>query len=74
MERRYTSTEGEHAHSGARPCGILLLTLCRWCSVNAAGTCEYKVNEKAVTQEAYIKKLESLNILSKARNFLVFQV
>lgn len=53
---------------------LLSLTLRFRCSVNAGGACDYKVNDKAVTQEAYIKKLESLNILSKARNFLVFQV
>jgi structural maintenance of chromosome 1 len=43
-------------------------------SVNAKGESEYKINDRTVSQEQYIKKLESIHILSKARNFLVFQV
>lgn len=35
---------------------------------------QYKINDRAVTVDAYIKRLETYNILVKARNFLVFQV
>ena len=35
---------------------------------------QYKINDRVVTVDAYIKKLETYNILVKARNFLVFQV
>lgn len=33
-----------------------------------------QINDRAVSVEAYIKRLETYNILVKARNFLVFQV
>lgn len=35
---------------------------------------QYKINDRAVTVDAYIRRLETYNILVKARNFLVFQV
>ncbi|GAB4822702.1 hypothetical protein N2152v2_009748 [Parachlorella kessleri] len=34
---------------------------------------QYKINDRVVTVDAYIKKLATYNILVKARNFLVFQ-
>lgn len=43
-------------------------------SVTSAGTSEYKINGKAHTKTAYDARLQQLNILVKARNFLVFQV
>ncbi|CAE7369255.1 SMC1, partial [Symbiodinium necroappetens] len=33
----------------------------------------YQIDGQAVSQEAYLASLEEINILSKARNFLVFQ-
>ena len=35
---------------------------------------QYKLNDRAVSWEQYNRRLESFNILVKARNFLVFQV
>jgi len=37
------------------------------------GEARFYVNDHSVTQAAYHKELESINILSKVRNFLVFQ-
>ncbi len=42
--------------------------------VNAQGNSEYRINDKVVAWEDYDKKLKEINILVKARNFLVFQV
>ena len=36
-------------------------------------TSQYRLNGRAVTWDAYNRRLESYNILVKARNFLVFQ-
>ncbi|KAL7066581.1 putative structural maintenance of chromosomes protein [Cryptosporidium serpentis] len=38
-----------------------------------SGATRFIINEKITSQESYLKKLEELNILVKARNFLVFQ-
>ncbi len=35
---------------------------------------EYRINGKVVTPTEYQERLESLGILIKAKNFLVFQV
>lgn len=37
------------------------------------GASEYKIYGVSVSMEKYLEELEKLNILSKARNFLVFQ-
>ncbi|KAK3827829.1 MAG: LOW QUALITY PROTEIN: cohesin complex subunit psm1 [Benniella sp.] len=42
-------------------------------SVNMAGVSEYKINGKAMLYADYEKALQNINILVKARNFLVFQ-
>ncbi|KAF9340418.1 Structural maintenance of chromosomes protein 1 [Linnemannia elongata] len=42
-------------------------------SVNMAGVSEYKINGKVMLYADYDKKLQEINILVKARNFLVFQ-
>ncbi|KAF9431252.1 Structural maintenance of chromosomes protein 1 [Podila epigama] len=42
-------------------------------SVNMAGVSEYKINGKAMLYADYDKALQEINILVKARNFLVFQ-
>lgn len=39
-----------------------------------AGVSEYKINGKVMLYADYDKKLQEINILVKARNFLVFQV
>ena len=39
-----------------------------------AGTSEYSINGKTVTYKKYSDKLESFNILVKAKNFLIQQV
>eukprot|EP00899_Mesostigma_viride_P028674 jgi/Mesvir1/8992/Mv25967-RA.2 len=41
--------------------------------ISAAGVSDYKINDRAVSWDAYNDKLKSLGILVKARNFLVFQ-
>lgn len=41
--------------------------------VNANGSSQYKINGKQVTNEDYIRKLASFNILVSCRNFLVYQ-
>ena len=41
--------------------------------VTTKGTGEYQINGKSVTFKQYEKKLASIGILLKARNFLVFQ-
>lgn len=53
----------------------LELTVCfsRFRSVSASGTSEYKLNGKTTTYASYNSVLESLNILVRAKNFLVFQ-
>lgn len=43
-------------------------------SVNMAGISEYKINGSAKRYADYDKALQDINILVKARNFLVFQV
>lgn len=43
-------------------------------TISSAGGSEYRIDDKAVTWDAYGAKLKSLGILVKARNFLVFQV
>ncbi|KAG9064846.1 Structural maintenance of chromosomes protein 1 [Linnemannia hyalina] len=42
-------------------------------SVNMAGISEYKINGKVMLYADYDKRLQEINILVKARNFLVFQ-
>lgn len=42
-------------------------------SITAAGTSEYRINNRPVTSKMYNEALEEENILIKARNFLVFQ-
>ncbi|KAG0360806.1 RecF/RecN/SMC [Gamsiella multidivaricata] len=42
-------------------------------SVNMAGISEYKINGKVMLYADYDKALQEINILVKARNFLVFQ-
>jgi chromosome segregation ATPase len=42
--------------------------------ITSQGSTVYKVNGKEQSWEAYSKLLEELNIITKARNFLVFQV
>ncbi|KAG0208218.1 Structural maintenance of chromosomes protein 1 [Mortierella sp. GBA30] len=42
-------------------------------SVNMAGVSEYKINGKVMLYADYDKALQEINILVKARNFLVFQ-
>lgn len=42
-------------------------------SITAAGTSEYRINNRPVTSKMYNEALEAENILIKARNFLVFQ-
>lgn len=43
-------------------------------SVNMAGVSEYKINGRVMLYADYDKALQRINILVKARNFLVFQV
>ncbi|KAJ2349605.1 Structural maintenance of chromosomes protein 1, partial [Coemansia sp. RSA 2618] len=42
-------------------------------SITAAGDSEYRINNRVVSLHAYNERLESQNILVKAKNFLVFQ-
>eukprot|EP00124_Ichthyophonus_hoferi_P000405 Ihof_evm15s14 gene=Ihof_evmTU15s14 len=42
-------------------------------SIKPDGSCEYRIDDEAVTQEKYLDRLAQINILSKAKNFLVFQ-
>ncbi|EGD76402.1 hypothetical protein PTSG_07521 [Salpingoeca rosetta] len=42
-------------------------------SISAKGSSDYKINGKAVTWEQYDERLQSLGLLVKAKNFLVFQ-
>ncbi|KAF9934466.1 Structural maintenance of chromosomes protein 1 [Linnemannia zychae] len=42
-------------------------------SVNMAGVSEYKINNRVMLYADYDKALQDINILVKARNFLVFQ-
>lgn len=51
---------------------------CAWLTrialrISTTGASEYKLNNKVVTYIAYNAQLVSLNILVKAKNFLVFQ-
>lgn len=41
--------------------------------ITSRGTSHYRYNNKDISQEDYIKKLESINILVRAKNFLIFQ-
>ena len=41
--------------------------------ITGSGT-EYRIDKKIVTPAEYNKKLESVGIFTKAKNFLVFQV
>lgn len=41
--------------------------------ITSSGSSEYRYNGRITTQASYNSKLEQLNILVKARNFLVFQ-
>ena len=43
-------------------------------TISSDGGSEYRIDDKAVTWNAYGARLKSLGILVKARNFLVFQV
>ena len=47
------------------------LRFCR--SISPKGTSDYRLNGKAVKWEAYDRALQDINLLVKARNFLVFQ-
>ena len=42
-------------------------------SITSKGTSEYRVDGRVVTYEAYEAELRKVNVLVKARNFLVFQ-
>ncbi|GJE85341.1 chromosome segregation protein SMC [Phanerochaete sordida] len=42
-------------------------------TISTTGASEYRLNNKVVTYSAYNERLTSLNILVKAKNFLVFQ-
>ncbi|GBG59523.1 hypothetical protein CBR_g38546 [Chara braunii] len=42
-------------------------------TITAAGSCEYRINERVASWDDYNAKMKSLGILLKARNFLVFQ-
>ncbi|KAI5950977.1 SMC1 [Candida jiufengensis] len=42
-------------------------------SINLSGHSDYQINNNSVTRLNYVSFLKSLNILIKARNFLVFQ-
>ncbi|KAG8989876.1 Structural maintenance of chromosomes protein 1, partial [Tulasnella sp. 427] len=42
-------------------------------TITAAGSSEYRINTRVVSYQSYNDKLESFNILVKAKNFLVFQ-
>ncbi|CAN0546812.1 unnamed protein product [Ectocarpus sp. 12 AP-2014] len=41
--------------------------------ISAGGASSYRLNDKEVTWESYEKRLRSIGVLVKARNFLVFQ-
>jgi structural maintenance of chromosome 1 len=43
-------------------------------SVTRGGSTEYRIDGTSVTKQRYDARLQQLNILVKARNFLVFQV
>mmetsp|Transcript_6460 Transcript_6460/g.13994 ORF Transcript_6460/g.13994 Transcript_6460/m.13994 type:complete len:1237 (+) Transcript_6460:300-4010(+) len=49
------------------------LTLVFRRSILKTGEAKFQINGESVSQADYQKRLESINILSKARNFLVFQ-
>ncbi|KAG9032708.1 Structural maintenance of chromosomes protein 1, partial [Tulasnella sp. UAMH 9824] len=42
-------------------------------TITTTGSSEYRINTKVVSYQTYNDKLESFNILVKAKNFLVFQ-
>ena len=42
-------------------------------TITAKGATHYKVDGKELSWDAYCKVLEEINIVTKARNFLVFQ-
>jgi len=42
--------------------------------ITSAGASDYKINGRSVTWKEYDEKLKSFGILTKTRNFLVFQV
>ncbi|KAF2751945.1 putative cohesin complex subunit [Sporormia fimetaria CBS 119925] len=42
-------------------------------TITSAGTSEYRINDRVVSQKVYNDALEEQSILIKARNFLVFQ-
>jgi structural maintenance of chromosome 1 len=44
----------------------------RTIAVNGVGS--YRINDLEVTWDSYDKKLREIGVLTKARNFLVFQV
>ena len=46
---------------------------CLYYRIVGSGT-EYRIDSKIVSPQQYTSKLESLGILVKAKNFLVFQV
>jgi structural maintenance of chromosome 1 len=43
-------------------------------TIAASGVGSYRINDQEVTWEAYDKRLKDIGVLTKARNFLVFQV
>ena len=43
-------------------------------TIAASGVGSYRINDVEVTWEAYDKRLHQIGVLTKARNFLVFQV
>jgi structural maintenance of chromosome 1 len=43
-------------------------------AITSAGSNVYKLNNQEVSFEAYSARLEEINIVTRSRNFLVFQV
>ena len=41
---------------------------------DASYTSEYRIDEETVSLDVYLNRLQSYGVLTKARNFLVFQV
>ena len=48
------------------------LVFCR--TINGKGSSTYSVNSVNMSYDDYVEQLRSINVLVKARNFLVFQV
>mmetsp|Transcript_81832 Transcript_81832/g.227946 ORF Transcript_81832/g.227946 Transcript_81832/m.227946 type:complete len:1243 (-) Transcript_81832:110-3838(-) len=65
------ATEGEGAPGSAAAEGPSVLVFRR--SILRGGEARFQINDETVPQADYQSRLESINILSKVRNFLVFQ-